>query len=487
MSVEASEFISEAWTRWQGHVINGVYPLGRCLGCSDHSGVFLTKSATGRSDLAVKLVPTDRALAEALLPRWKRAGKLTHPHLLRLLEWGGCQLDGLPYLYTVMEYADQTLAQLLLHRALTDEEAQEMLVPVLDALAFLHERNLMQGQLKPANILVVGDQLKLASDTIRRVTEGMTSANTPTIYDSPNAQRGNSSTTDDIRALGVSLFEALTRRPPASLGEGETVTLPADFSPKFRAVLTRCLSPRPLDRPTASELIAWTRGRSADRADRAVAATPPVAPEAPQPRPPAPLPPPAQTAPAEVTPIIAAPAPSRGPSPKARSFLTVMLGVLVALASAWIGWRLLRPHRTPIAPPSAVQAPASSSSSSASGAAPTAAQAPVAAVPTTTPASSDATGSPRALHQVIPEVPAGVRRGVRGHIQVWVRVSVDQGGSVSGAVVDRNARSSYFRRLAVEAAKQWTFSPGATASPRQVQLRFDFSRNGTTARAAAVH
>ena len=58
-------------------------------------------------------------------------------------------MDGLPYLYTVMEYADQTLAQLLLHRALTDEEVQEMLVPVLDALAFLHERNLMQGQLKP--------------------------------------------------------------------------------------------------------------------------------------------------------------------------------------------------------------------------------------------------------------------------------------------------------------------------------------------------
>ena len=477
MSVEASECISEAWTRWQGHVINGVYPLGRCLGCSDHSGVFLTKSAAGRSDLAVKLVPTDRALAESLLPRWKRAGKLTHPHLLRLLEWGGCQLDGLPYLYTVMEYADQTLAQLLLHRALTDEEAQEMLVPILDALAFLHERNLMQGQLKPANILVVGEQLKLASDTIRRVTEGMASANAPTIYDSPNAQRGNSSTTDDIRALGVSLFEALTRRPPASLGEGETVTLPTDFSPKFRPVLTRCLSPRPLDRPTASELIAWTRGRSADRADRAVAATSPVAPEAPPPRAPAPLSPPVQTARPEVIPIIAAPAPAKGPSPKARSFITVMLGVLVALALALIGWRLLRPHRTPPVQPPTVTA---------SGAAPTAAQASVAAVPTTPPGSSDATASPRVLHQVIPEVPAGVRRGVRGHIQVWVRVSVDQSGSVSSAVVDRTARSRYFRRLAVDAAKQWTFSPEATASPRQLQLRFDFSRNGTTAHAVPV-
>ena len=251
MSVEPSELMSEVWTRWQGQVINGVFPLGRYLGCSDHSGVFLTKSAARRpSEVAIKLVPADRALAESQLPRWKRAGGLTHPHLLRLLEWGGCQLDGLPYLYNVMEYADQTLAQLLLHRALTDDEAREMLLPTLDALAFLHGRNLVQGQLKPANILVVGDQLKLASDTIRRVSEGKMSSNTPTVYDPLEDRHGTSSTAGDIRALGVSLFEALTRRPPSGLGEPrEAVVLPADFSPAFRDVVTRCLNPSPQDRP----------------------------------------------------------------------------------------------------------------------------------------------------------------------------------------------------------------------------------------------
>src|SRR6185437_7154734 len=118
---------------------------------SDHSGAFLTRSpAMSRSDLAIKLVPANRALAEYQLPRWKRAGGLAHPHLLRLLEWGGCQLEGSPYLHVVMEYADQTLAQLLPRRALTDAEAREMLMPVLDALEFLHERDLVHGQLKPA-------------------------------------------------------------------------------------------------------------------------------------------------------------------------------------------------------------------------------------------------------------------------------------------------------------------------------------------------
>jgi serine/threonine protein kinase len=265
MSVEPSESMSEIWTRWQGHVINGVFPLGGYLGSSDHSGVFLTKSAArGPSEVAIKLVPTNRALAELQLPRWKRAGALAHPHLLRLLQSGGCQLDGLPYLYAVMEYADQTLAQLLLHRALTDDEAREMLLPMLDALAFLHSQNLVQGQLKPANILVVGDQLKLASDTIRRVSEGTTGTNTPTVYDPPESRHGSSFTAGDIWALGVSLFEALTRRPPSGLGEsGEAVVLPADFSPAFREVVARCLRLNPQDRPSVTELVAWALGLSA--------------------------------------------------------------------------------------------------------------------------------------------------------------------------------------------------------------------------------
>ena len=73
MSVEQSELMSEVWTQWQGHVVHDVFPLGRYLGCSDHSGVFLTKSAEpDHPEVAIKLVPTDRTRAESLLPRWKR-------------------------------------------------------------------------------------------------------------------------------------------------------------------------------------------------------------------------------------------------------------------------------------------------------------------------------------------------------------------------------------------------------------------------------
>ena len=255
MSVEPSELMSEVWTQWQGHVIHDVFPLGRYLGGSDHSGVFLTNCVTlSPLDVAIKLVPTDRVLAESLLPRWKMAGGIVHLHLLRLLQWGECQLDGLPYLYVVMEYADQTLAQVLQRRALTDDETREMLRPILEALAFMHGQNLVQGQLKPTNILVVGDQLKLASDTIRRVGEGTISAKAPTAYDPPEARNGSNSNAGDIWALGVCLLEALTRRAPSGWGKrSEAVALPADFSPAFRDVVARCLNPNPQNRPCVAD------------------------------------------------------------------------------------------------------------------------------------------------------------------------------------------------------------------------------------------
>ena len=368
MSVEPSELSTEAWTRWQGHVINGVFPLGRYLGCSDHSGVFLTKSVErGFAEVAIKLVPADRALAELQLPRWKRAGSLAHPHLLRMLEWGGCQLEGLPYLYTVMEYADQTLAQLLLHRPLTEDEAREMLMPSLDALAFLHGRNLVQGSLKAANILVVGDQLKLASDTVRRASEGPMSSHATS--GSPEDRRENSATAADIRALGMTLFEALTRRQVSGSGEPrQAVVLPADFSPAFRDVVTRCLSPHLQDRPSVMELLAWAGRPSPEPAPANPRPAGLVVSEPSKPDSAAPRPVPPQVAPTTVV----GPLPARAQLQKPRALRTTLLWVIVIFVLLWTGWRLISSHRTPAPPSPALQSPAGLTS-----------QAPAAGSPTT--------------------------------------------------------------------------------------------------------
>jgi TonB family protein len=113
-------------------------------------------------------------------------------------------------------------------------------------------------------------------------------------------------------------------------------------------------------------------------------------------------------------------------------------------------------------------------------------RAPVAAELPTTPGRSDVATSSSALHEVIPEVPHGAHRTIRGHIKVWVRVIVDQDGSVNAATLDRTGSSRYFQRLAIEAAKKWTFPPIDTPSRRVMQVRFDFSRDGITGHAVTL-
>src|ERR1700730_12301213 len=146
--------MTEDWTKWESQIINGVFPLRRFLGKSNHSVVFLTE-AENFANAAIKLVPADPVQTEAQLSHWRTAAPLAHPHLIRLLEEGRCQLGVYQFLFVVMEYAEETLAQILPQRALTSDEVREMLLPTLDALAFLHRNNMVHGELKPSNFLVV--------------------------------------------------------------------------------------------------------------------------------------------------------------------------------------------------------------------------------------------------------------------------------------------------------------------------------------------
>src|ERR1700738_2582651 len=250
--------VSKVWTKWTGEVIDGLFPLESCIGNSDHSGVFLTENpARNASKAALKLVRALPTFAERQLAHWKTAAGLSHPHLVRLLHAGRCQLAKNQYLYVVMEYADQNLADLLLNRALTREEAWELLLPTVDALAFLHRRRLVQGHLKPSNILVVGDTVKLSSDTIRAADEVAGGNGRPSVYDPPETSGGAAG---DIWALGITLAEGLTGAHPWGPGElGKEPVLPRDFPPTFADAVRRCLSYEPTERPAGADLKAWMK------------------------------------------------------------------------------------------------------------------------------------------------------------------------------------------------------------------------------------
>jgi hypothetical protein len=479
MSVEPSQAINELWTRWQGHAIKDRFVLGHCLGGSDHSGVFLTQSAAHPSSrLAVKLVPTTRAIAQARLPVYKQVNALAHRHLLGLFESGVCQLDGSPHLYAVMECADQTLAQVLQYRALSDAEAREMLVPILDALAFLHGQNLVHGQLRPSNILVVGDQIKLATDTIRRVGKITVGTSPLSLYDPPEARHG-SATAGDVWALGITLSEALARRPSAAPSGGrKSPELPADFPPAFREIVTRCLSTQPQDRPSVAEFSAWMVGQkvASTSAANKVASNASIVPasvRAPVPvREPlsarSPVAEAGRNVPASPTAapaLLAAVSPALPPSQPLKPRVLMIAGFATLILV--LGWSAVRGLVTHHAPVGRVAAPAVTQISTS------------AVAPATSAASV-------ALHEAIPEVPQSVLQSIRGRVSVSVRVMVEPDGSVFAALEDRSNANKRLQRLAIDAAKEWIFPPVDAQGRRLMQIRFDFGSDGTTASAHAL-
>jgi len=519
MDVEAKRPpMSEVWTRLEGQVVNGAFPLRRYLGSSDHSGVFLTEyAAQNLSHAALKLVPAIPTLAESQLAHWGAAASVAHPQLIRLFETGRCQLGGLHYLYVIMDYAEQNLGQLLLHRALSETEVREMLPLALEALGFLHSHDLVQGQLKPSNILVIENQLKLASDTIRPAGEATASIGTLSVYNPPEARDGSFSTSGDMWALGVTLCQALTQRAPSRSGEkGESVALPTDFPVAFIDIVRRCLSRNPAQRPSVADFQGWLKRGPAE---------PDVA-----------TPPPAAASAAAAAPAAAAVAkpsandgstrlviravlnsePMSEPPAERRSFVVPIVAVVVAVALGWVGVRWFTGKSNSSAPTAEVASttappgasppgetaggsaqgsagvapsPANSSAPATSGAAgtpattaPSAATGRVAPPPSRSSARSASSDSD-VLHEEIPNVSLRSRETIHGHVKVTVRVTVDPSGTVVSDVLENPGPSKYFARLAGQAASKWKFAPADHQGTRQWLVRFEFSRDGTKAQA----
>lgn len=238
---------------WVGRVIDGKFTLRQWLGGSEQSGVFLTELEEDRSQkAAIKLIPADAQDADAQLACWARTETLSHPHLMRLYSFGRCWIEGAALLYAVTEYSDEILSQILPDRPLTPAEAREMLGPILDALTYLHGKGFVHGHLKPSNILVVGDQLKLSSDRLH--LPGVPPAASG-VYDAPEAATGNIFSAADLWSLGVTLVEILTQHTPVwNQSVQQEPLVPESIPQPFAAIVRECLRPDPERRCTVNDV-----------------------------------------------------------------------------------------------------------------------------------------------------------------------------------------------------------------------------------------
>jgi TonB family protein len=176
--------------------------------------------------------------------------------------------------------------------------------------------------------------------------------------------------------------------------------------------------------------------------------------------------------------------------------------LIVAVCVLIVGWVVIQglgatPQPTPVAAQPAPPPPPPPAPPVDSGATTLVRDAPqpllVANGPNTTPQRVQTTDSapvavaaPIGVHEEIPDIPSRARRTIRGHVKVTVRLIIDKDGSVFAALVDNPGPSRYFERIAIDAAKKWTFPAVNTEDSRVEMVQFDFSSQGATGQAVSV-
>jgi TonB family protein len=460
-----------ALSQLEERVVNGRFRLLSWLGGTKTSAVYLTAFDGNPPRMAaLKLITASAPDAEIRLAGWKSAAQLSHKNLMGIIDCGRCEIDRKWFVYEVTDYADEILAEILPARPLTPDETREMLGTALNALGYMHAHGYVHGRLKPSNILVVKDRLKLSADSIALASASTWERAKTNDYEAPEFGRGAVTPAVDVWALGMTLVSALTQRPAQwDRGYQDEPIIPAGIVEPFKQIIWSCLQVDPANRCTVDEIKAILDPGSA--------------------------------------PAVASGRPEESNTHEARRpvgiFKTALIAAaaVVAVAGAALIVRTTEfsskgtktadrqtaasdSVRTPVPPTSkAFSIPAQTPLSTIEKPSPSghATVAAPATKPSAEPAPVSSGGeSNGVLLRVNPEVQPTAQKSIRGLVDVRVRVKVDSAGNVTDAELESQSGSNYFNHVAVNAARQWKFATGAGGA---WQVQFQFRHDGTDLRA----
>jgi len=440
----------------------------------------------------------------------------------------------LPFIYAVLEFAEENLGEILPQRALTADEVRDVLDPALDVLVYLHGKGLVHGHLKPSNILATHDRLKLSSDSLFPIGERRQLLRGRDVYDAPEMQSAPVSAKEDVWSLGITLVEALTQHPPVFSSEHSAdPVVPRELPDLFLVIAKHALRRDPSHRWSVAEIAARLNPAPLAAAAAVASSLPIAAPAVAESLPNlAPLSVPLSHEPAvplSKMPSAVAETPVRRiPPPANRGDLTlpnylvpvvlaavVFAGLIFALpklfnfrsqpsstsasvasehpaAAQPVESANSQPAVAPAAKvsekiiatetPSNVKRPAENSSPAPAPAVLRADPAPAARAK----AASDTPGRGEVLNEVLPQPPQKSLATIHGSFHVIVKVQVDAAGNVVDSTLDSPGPSRYFAGLAEKAARQWQFSGAESAGhglPSTWLIRFEFTSAGVHATA----
>jgi serine/threonine protein kinase len=210
----------------------GRYSLVKVLGRGGMGIVWLARDARLNSEVALKFLPPqiryDLAALDDLRRETARSRKLSHPNIIRIHDLYEAPNEDA---FISMEYVEgRNLADLRVEQP-ARVFAWSFLKPILEQLCagleYAHGERIIHCDLKPANLMLdKNNRFKLAdfgiartmSDSMTRSVFSQTSGTL--LYMSPQQMEGGTPrVTDDIYALGATLYELMTGKPPFYTGD----------------------------------------------------------------------------------------------------------------------------------------------------------------------------------------------------------------------------------------------------------------------------
>ena len=262
----------------------GRYRLLKLLGRGGMGTVYLAHDTELDRRVALKMPEfgATSAAFRATINRFKREARamanVSHPNLCQIYDVG--EKDGRPYL--TMAFIDgSSLSELIAaQRSFSVEEAVQIVLTLARAMQAVHRAGIVHRDLKPANVMVDCDQQLFITDfglASRDAASEAELTHSGLILGSPaymapeqvNSQLDQIGPRTDVYALGVILYQLLTRRRPfegaglsvlGQISSGQRPLPPsklADVGPRLEAICLKAMAHRIEDRyQSAAELAA---------------------------------------------------------------------------------------------------------------------------------------------------------------------------------------------------------------------------------------